>query len=104
MRTGQDTGVELLDSGVEVLGGPANIDTLSTYLYRTWTTDPSRQGTVSAAASALLLLVTLMLLLRNRVEGHAGRYLTAAGNRLLRAGSGWDGCGGPWRRSSGCTC
>ncbi|EME19156.1 ABC transporter permease [Rhodococcus triatomae] len=62
-----------------VLGGPADIDTLSTYLYHTWTTDPSRQGTVSAAASALLLLVTLMLLVRNRIEGNAGRYTTAAG-------------------------
>lgn len=74
-----------------VLGGPADIDTLSTYLYRTWTTDPSRQGTVSAAASALLLLVTLMLLLRNRVEGNAGRYMTAAGKPSAprQLGLGW---------------
>ncbi|MCX2963219.1 ABC transporter permease [Gordonia aquimaris] len=74
-----------------VLGGPADIDTLSTYLYRTWTTDPSRQGTVSAAASALLLLVTLMLLLRNHVEGHAGRYMTAAGkpSAARQLGLGW---------------
>lgn len=74
-----------------VLGGPADIDTLSTYLYRTWTTDPSRQGTVSAAASVLLLLVTLMLLLRNRIEGHAGRYTTAAGKPSAprQLGLGW---------------
>ncbi|KOS53787.1 hypothetical protein Z051_23645 [Rhodococcus rhodochrous KG-21] len=74
-----------------VLGGPADIDTLSTYLYRTWTTDPSRQGTVSAAASVLLLLVTLMLLLRNRLEGNAGRYTTAAGKPSAprQLGLGW---------------
>lgn len=62
-----------------VLGGPAGIDTLSTYLYRIWTTDPSRQGTVSAAASVLLLFVTVMLLVRNRIEGDSRRYLTASG-------------------------
>ncbi|WP_415394296.1 ABC transporter permease (plasmid) [Rhodococcus globerulus] len=74
-----------------VLGGPADIDTLSTYLYHTWTTDPSRQGTVSAAASILLLLVTLMLLLRNRVEGNAGRYMTTAGKPSAprQLGLGW---------------
>ncbi|MCE0764146.1 iron ABC transporter permease [Pseudonocardia kujensis] len=62
-----------------ILGGPVDIDTLSTYLYRTWTSDPERQGTVSAAASGLLLLVTLLLWLRTRVEGDGGRYTTAAG-------------------------
>lgn len=62
-----------------ILGGPADIDTLSTYLYRTWITDPARQGTVSAAASGLLLLVTLLLWLRTRVEGDGSRYTTAAG-------------------------
>lgn len=62
-----------------ILGGPVDIDTLSTYLYRTWTTDPARQGTVSAAASGLLLLVTALLWLRTRIEGDGGRYTTAAG-------------------------
>jgi iron(III) transport system permease protein len=62
-----------------ILGGPVDIDTLSTYLYRTWTTDPARQGTVSAAASGLLLLVTALLWLRTRVEGDGGRYSTASG-------------------------
>ncbi|OUZ09468.1 hypothetical protein BHE97_10445 [Aeromicrobium sp. PE09-221] len=62
-----------------ILGAPVDIDTLSTYLYRTWTTDPTRQGTVSAAASGLLLLVTFLLWLRTRVEGDGSRYTTASG-------------------------
>lgn len=74
-----------------ILGGPVDIDTLSTYLYRTWTTDPARQGTVSAAASGLLLLVTVLLWLRARVEGDGGRYTTASGKpssaRRLSLGS-----------------
>ncbi|EFC79512.1 iron ABC transporter permease [Parafrankia sp. EUN1f] len=73
-----------------ILGGPVGIDTLSTYLYRIWTTDPGRQGAVSAAASGLLLLVTVLLWLRTRIEGDTGRYTTAAGKpsaaRHLRLG------------------
>lgn len=67
-----------------ILGGPVDIDTMSTYLYRTWTTSADSQGTVSAAAAALLLLVTVLLWVRTRVEGDTGRYTTAAGKPSAR--------------------
>lgn len=77
-----------------ILGGPVDIDTMSTYLYRTWTTSADSQGTVSAAAATLLLLVTVLLWVRTRVEGDTGRYTTAAGKpsalrRLALGGLRW---------------
>ena len=63
-----------------VLGSSADIDLISSYLYRNWVqTVPSEQGLVSAGAVFLLVVVTLLLLLRNRLTGQVARYATVTG-------------------------
>jgi iron(III) transport system permease protein len=68
-----------------LLGTPRNIQFLSTYLYLQWTNaaepDPA---TVSAGAVLLLAVATALLVLRNRLLGAEGRYVSIGG----RAGRG----------------
>ncbi|WP_324276753.1 ABC transporter permease [Blastococcus brunescens] len=62
-----------------ILGTPAGIDTISTYLYYNWTTSTDQQGVVSAGASMLLVFVSILLLLRGRAEGATQRFVTPLG-------------------------
>lgn len=72
--------------GIEVLGLPLvlgysdNIDMISTYLYRNWSDGASpRQGLVSSGAVLLLLLVAALLVLRNKLVGDIGRFVSVSG-------------------------
>lgn len=62
-----------------VLGTPAGIDTISTYIYNNWTRAADNQGLVSATATLLLLIVGLLMVLRTRLEGDSKRFITTSG-------------------------
>ena len=72
-----------------LLGSPRNIQTISTYLYLSWTNAASPSPPiVSAGAMLLLIVATVLLAARNWLLGAEARYVSVGGkssrNDLLR--------------------
>lgn len=76
-----------------ILGTPAGIETLSTFIYNGWTREVGNQGVVSAVASVLLLVVALLMIVRTKLEGDSKRFITGSGKpgQRRQLNLGWFG-------------